>query len=131
MREQTERTLADPRAHSERNGLFFRSLRSLWRRALFSLTALAVAEGSFHGVPQSGRREWWACLDLNQGPSGYEPVALTTELQALRFNASAPRGSPECVVYQRVNCENLRNDRDKDRGGQALRSGDRRGNSRS
>jgi hypothetical protein len=20
---------------------------------------------------------WWACLDLNQGPSGYEPVALT------------------------------------------------------
>jgi hypothetical protein len=30
-----------------------------------------------------------------------------------------------------VNCENLRNDRDKDRGGQALRSGDRRGNSRS
>ncbi len=47
MREQTERTLADPRAHSERNGLFFRSLRSLWRRALFSLTALAVAEGSF------------------------------------------------------------------------------------
>src|SRR5438874_13412834 len=24
----------------------------------------------------------WACLDLNQGPSGYEPPALTPELQA-------------------------------------------------
>lgn len=24
--------------------------------------------------------KWWAHLDLNQGPTGYEPVALTTEL---------------------------------------------------
>ena len=24
--------------------------------------------------------EWWAHLDLNQGPIGYEPTALTTEL---------------------------------------------------
>ena len=23
---------------------------------------------------------WWAHLDLNQGPIGYEPTALTTEL---------------------------------------------------
>ena len=23
---------------------------------------------------------WWGCLDLNQGPIGYEPTALTTEL---------------------------------------------------
>ncbi len=76
--------------------------------SFFTLTALAVAEGSFFAHcarcgggglfsrdPAVGaRREWWACLDLNQGPSGYEPVALTTELQALRFNSSAPRGSP-------------------------------------
>ena len=26
---------------------------------------------------------WWAHPDLNQGPSGYEPVALTAELRAL------------------------------------------------
>lgn len=24
--------------------------------------------------------KWWGCLDLNQGPIGYEPTALTTEL---------------------------------------------------
>ena len=24
--------------------------------------------------------KWWAHLDLNQGPIGYEPTALTTEL---------------------------------------------------
>ena len=29
---------------------------------------------------------WWACLDLNQGPIGYEPTALTTELQARYIN---------------------------------------------
>ena len=27
--------------------------------------------------------EWWAWLDLNQRPIGYEPTALTPELQAL------------------------------------------------
>ncbi len=25
-------------------------------------------------------KNWWGCLDLNQGPIGYEPTALTTEL---------------------------------------------------
>ena len=25
---------------------------------------------------------WWARLDLNQGPIGYEPTALTAELRA-------------------------------------------------
>ena len=29
-------------------------------------------------------RTWWAHLDSNQGPTGYEPVALPTELWALR-----------------------------------------------
>jgi hypothetical protein len=28
---------------------------------------------------------WWAHLASNQGPSGYEPVALPTELWALTF----------------------------------------------
>ena len=27
--------------------------------------------------------EWWAWLELNQRPIGYEPSALTPELQAL------------------------------------------------
>ena len=28
---------------------------------------------------------WWAILGSNQGPTGYEPVALTTELMARVF----------------------------------------------
>ena len=28
-------------------------------------------------------KSWWAHLDSNQGPTGYEPVALPTELWAL------------------------------------------------
>ena len=28
---------------------------------------------------------WWAHLDSNQGPTGYEPVALPVELWALLF----------------------------------------------
>jgi hypothetical protein len=28
--------------------------------------------------------DWWAHQDLNLGPLGYEPIALTTELWALR-----------------------------------------------
>ncbi len=90
-----------------------------WAEGSFhALTALARAEGSCRfparamtrlgrrclanratahsgGLP-SGRMQvrpmregWWACLDLNQGPSGYEPVALTTELQALRADSNA------------------------------------------
>ena len=27
-------------------------------------------------------RNWWAFRDLNPGPTGYEPAALTTELKA-------------------------------------------------
>ena len=34
-----------------------------------------------------GNKKWWARLDLNQRPSGYEPPALTTELQA-----------PACII---------------------------------
>ena len=26
---------------------------------------------------QVSKNKWWAHLDLNQGPTGYEPVALT------------------------------------------------------
>ena len=29
------------------------------------------------------KRLWWAFRDLNPGPIGYEPTALTTELKAL------------------------------------------------
>lgn len=30
--------------------------------------------------------EWWAWLELNQRPIGYEPTALTPELQAQEWN---------------------------------------------
>ena len=39
---------------------------------------------------------WWAHPDLNQGPSGYEPVALTAELWARKS------GSWELINWQRV-----------------------------
>ena len=31
---------------------------------------------------RDGVKKWWAHLDSNQGPTGYEPLALTTELWA-------------------------------------------------
>ena len=31
---------------------------------------------------------WWAHLGSNQGPTGYEPVALPTELWALQAQAA-------------------------------------------
>ena len=34
-------------------------------------------------------RNWWAFRDLNPGPTGYEPAALTTELKALDLILSA------------------------------------------
>src|SRR3982750_4712453 len=54
---------------------------------------------------------WWGCLDLNQGPIGYEPTALTTELH--------PRGrlsSNRCEyirlggnIYNRSSAMNIKN----------------------
>jgi hypothetical protein len=32
--------------------------------------------------------KWWACSDLNRGPSDYESPALTAELQAHHIEAS-------------------------------------------
>jgi hypothetical protein len=32
---------------------------------------------------------WWAHLGSNQGPTGYEPVALPTELWALQMQAAS------------------------------------------
>jgi hypothetical protein len=42
---------------------------------------------------------WWAHLASNQGPSGYEPVALPTELWALAL-----------FVNKRINIFNLKTD---------------------
>ena len=38
------------------------------------------------GLNQKRRLVWWGHLDLNQGPIGYEPTALTTELCPHRTN---------------------------------------------
>lgn len=40
---------------------------------------------------RSGIRNEWVHLDLNQGPTGYEPVALTTELWTLMRTLGAKR----------------------------------------
>ena len=37
-------------------------------------------------LQSSCHNSWWAHLDSNQGPTGYEPVALPTELWALFFS---------------------------------------------
>ncbi len=39
-------------------------------------------QGSAQRNQEAARRYGWALLDSNQGPSGYEPVALTAELRA-------------------------------------------------
>jgi hypothetical protein len=39
---------------------------------------LYIVLAKFLSLPEA----WWAHPDLNQGPSGYEPVALTAELWA-------------------------------------------------
>ena len=36
----------------------------------------------WHSNQLNYRAKWWAFRDLNPGPSGYEPPALTTELKA-------------------------------------------------
>jgi hypothetical protein len=38
-------------------------------------------------------RKWWAHLDSNQGPTGYEPVALPAELWARASSARADDNS--------------------------------------
>ena len=37
-------------------------------------------------------KEWWAWLELNQRPIGYEPTALTSELQAQKTKKMAVGG---------------------------------------
>ena len=39
-------------------------------------------------------RKWWAFRDLNPGPTGYEPAALTTELKAQGFPAKGKMVTP-------------------------------------
>src|SRR6266850_4734704 len=37
----------------------------------------------------------WACLDSNQGPTDYEPAALTAELQAPNVNPKSQAPNPK------------------------------------
>ena len=39
----------------------------------------------WHSNQLNYRAMWWAFRDLNPGPIGYEPTALTTELKALNL----------------------------------------------
>ena len=53
------------------------------------------------GLAGSGRlpSPWWVHLDSNQGPAGYEPVALTAELWTLSRQA---RGSGSIAAPSRA-----------------------------
>ena len=50
---------------------------------IYALNSVPVS----YGVNQfsHSREDWWASQDSNLGPTGYEPVALPTELLALVF----------------------------------------------
>ncbi len=52
-------------------------------------------------MPKVSNYEWWGYLDLNQGPIGYEPTALTTELY--------PQNNEQWTMYneQSGNCKLL------------------------
>ena len=55
------------------------------------------------------KEKWWAFTDLNRGPIGYEPTALTTELKALilrmvgvkRLELPAPWSQTTCATKLR------------------------------
>ena len=51
-----------------------------------------------------GNKKWWARLDLNQRPSGYEPPALTTELQALMESSGGGTRTHNLPVNSRMLC---------------------------
>ena len=60
-----------------------RGMSSEWMTV--SDTALPLNSQSSHSgsqIPKSKNRSWWARWGSNPRPSGYEPHALTTELQA-------------------------------------------------
>ena len=61
------------------------------RRGLEPLTSSVTG---WHSKPtELPGRKWWAFRDLNPGPTGYEPAALTTELKALDLILSASDAS--------------------------------------
>jgi hypothetical protein len=49
--------------------------------------------------------KWWGCQDLNLGPIGYEPTALTTELHPLVATYALP-----CIAMR--NLQNCKKNRD-------------------
>jgi hypothetical protein len=45
------------------------------------------------------RKRWWARGDLNPRPNGYEPPALTTELQARQSLIRYRNRTPSYIIY--------------------------------
>ena len=54
-----------------------------------------LLRGLYANTPRS-RQEEWAHLASNQGPTGYEPVALPTELWALHAQDQSTQNPQTC-----------------------------------
>jgi hypothetical protein len=46
---------------------------------------------------------WWACRDSNPGPTGYEPAALTAELQAPPLRSIGHARFSHCPNFETTN----------------------------
>ncbi len=64
--------------------LLAKTLQRIWKQARedASVRHVPLYSGTKHSFARP-RGSWWALLGSNQGPTGYEPDALTTELRAL------------------------------------------------
>ena len=69
-----------------------RSFRRPNRGPLLHLTLYSRSPVGHTPDRSAGSPEMWAHLDLNQGPAGYEPVALTAELWT---QSAPPKGALE------------------------------------
>ncbi len=49
---------------------------------LETLSGISFLIAIYFSIPHNRTFNWWAHLGSNQGPTGYEPVALPTELWA-------------------------------------------------
>ena len=62
------------------------------------MSVYQLLSGGIHPEPPE---KWWAHLGSNQGPTGYEPVALPIELWALAIQEISPllNHAAGCLCY--------------------------------
>src|SRR3989337_1235915 len=76
-----------------------RSIFWIWQRSL------TEPDKSASKKINSSFLSWWAHLDSNQGPTGYEPVALPTELWAPSGKRSHVFLNPTILRKYRLLCQ--------------------------